>query len=309
VVSIEILLGLLIAILAFGGGYWLNKKLKPLQEETLNAEVRDKNRQLQIELAGYEQEEFYRQETLRHLKQDIQDRQVELEEVIKQESSLVETIAEQQRDLSRRALSAYVDTLEFSYQETEQEFDAKVALLEAKLEKMKSARLAGVQAALREREIRQKQDFYKIAVSDADLDDVLVLESIKPSLRKPEVLSKLIWTTYYQKNTTTMCNNVVGAATAVGIYKITDIETGLVYIGQSVDISKRWKDHIKSALGAGATVSNNKLYAAMRENGVHNFTFEILERVPTSQLNEKEKYWIEFYDSGTYGLNTTRGNG
>lgn len=46
----------------------------------------------------------------------------------------------------------------------------------------------------------------------------------------------------------------------------------------------------------------------MQSKGVWNFTFELLEICPREQLNEKEKFWIESYQSHLYGFNTTKGN-
>jgi hypothetical protein len=45
----------------------------------------------------------------------------------------------------------------------------------------------------------------------------------------------------------------------------------------------------------------------MEKEGVWNFTFELLEEVPKDQLNEREKYYIDFYDSKKYGLNIRSG--
>ena len=91
-----------------------------------------------------------------------------------------------------------------------------------------------------------------------------------------------------------------------GIYKITCLSSDKAYIGQSVDIKERFKQHIKS--GLSYTPSSNKLYAEMQKYGCENFIFEILEEVSRSKLNEREAYWIDFYKTKEYGLNTTRGN-
>ncbi len=76
-------------------------------------------------------------------------------------------------------------------------------------------------------------------------------------------------------------------------------------MGQSTDTRERMRSHIKTALSS--SIATNKLYRAMRMNGVENFTFELLEEVPRAQLNEREKYWIEFYKSNEIGLNGTLG--
>jgi hypothetical protein len=73
-----------------------------------------------------------------------------------------------------------------------------------------------------------------------------------------------------------------------------------------VDVSKRWKDHCKCGLGIEASATN-KLYNNMQKNGVWNFSFELLEECSRNLLNEKERFWIEMYQSDKFGLNTTKG--
>ncbi len=77
-----------------------------------------------------------------------------------------------------------------------------------------------------------------------------------------------------------------------GIYKITDETNGKVYIGQSVRIAQRWLQHKQAAES-----SNTLLYRAMRAHGIDNFKFEIIEECVPEKLNEREVYWIAYYDS------------
>ena len=97
-----------------------------------------------------------------------------------------------------------------------------------------------------------------------------------------------------------------------GIYKIVNLVNGKVYIGQSVDIYRRWAQHKK----IGRNLSEDKyskdydkvLYRAMRKYGVDSFEFSIVEKCDESALYEREQYWIKFYGSTTiedkgYNLN------
>jgi len=52
-----------------------------------------------------------------------------------------------------------------------------------------------------------------------------MLENLKISFHKPIVLSKLIWSQYYQKQVTELCDRVVSKKIVCGIYKITDLLT------------------------------------------------------------------------------------
>ena len=102
-----------------------------------------------------------------------------------------------------------------------------------------------------------------------------MLEKLKISFHKPVVLSKLIWTQYFQKQMTDLCNRVLGKKIVCGIYKITNTITGEQYIGQSKNIDDRWKAHSKCGLGIDASATNT-LYNSMQKDKVWNFTFEVL---------------------------------
>ena len=45
----------------------------------------------------------------------------------------------------------------------------------------------------------------------------------------------------------------------------------------------------------------------MREDGLENFSFEIIEKVEKDKLKEKESFYIDFYDSKNYGMNSISG--
>ena len=180
--------------------------------------------------------------------------------------------------------------------------------IEEDLEQLKATRAAIIQANIKEKEIEENSTFYCLTISEIDKADIKMLENIKPQLNKPRVLSMLIWSTFFQKPMTTLCNNIIGTSTVTGIYKITNQVTKECYIGQSVDISKRWKDHAKCGLGID-TPAGNKLYKAMQTYGIWNFSWEVLEQCSKDLLDEKEKYYIELYDSYNYGYNSNKGVG
>lgn len=94
-----------------------------------------------------------------------------------------------------------------------------------------------------------------------------------------------------------------------GIYKITNKVNGKVYIGQSIDIKKRWASHKKDAFWAGNVGKEYPLYRAIRKYGLENFEFEIIEECTTEKLNEKEMYYITVYKSNikNFGYNQNDG--
>lgn len=83
----------------------------------------------------------------------------------------------------------------------------------------------------------------------------------------------------------------------VGIYKITNLINKKVYIGQSINIEKRFIAHKSVYKNYKAHNYEYPLYRAMRKYGFENFQFEILEECSIKDLDEKEKYYIKYYNS------------
>lgn len=167
---------------------------------------------------------------------------------------------------------------------------------------------AAIAAAKREKEIKEKSNFYKIQLSKEDIEEIdIIQESLKHIKRKnnSEAIQKIIWKIYYEKPVNDLLNRILKPSEDCGIYKITDPESGLCYIGQSVNLRNRLKQHIKAGLDINS--SNNKLYTTMKETGPENFTYEVLEICDRQSLNKQERYWIDFYQSNTWGLNTLKG--
>lgn len=92
-----------------------------------------------------------------------------------------------------------------------------------------------------------------------------------------------------------------------GIYKITNKINNQCYIGQSVKIEDRFKKHQTIAFNPNERAYDYPLYRAIRKYGLENFSFDIIEECLVSQLNEKEKYWVSYYNSFFNGYNLTLG--
>lgn len=88
----------------------------------------------------------------------------------------------------------------------------------------------------------------------------------------------------------------------VGIYKITNLVNGHAYIGQSVNIERRWKTHRQKPFESSKD-ANAPLYQAMRKYSLDNFSFEVLEECLVEELNEKEVYWISYFNTFFKGYN------
>lgn len=93
-----------------------------------------------------------------------------------------------------------------------------------------------------------------------------------------------------------------------GIYKIISPKNR-IYIGQSNNIYYRWNAHLCWDKRKKYINSNIRLHNSFRKYGVKNHKFEILEFCEIEQLNEREAYFVKFYDTfeTDHGLNLTSG--
>lgn len=266
----------------------LENQLHTLQvnrNNLINSEIRKKE-QLNKELLQFQ--EYRKKELNENLQKEKELIKLNLQKINNQASQKIENIHKDLNNIRQSAIK-----------EKEQ--------IQTEIDKLKASLSAGVEARLREQEKKDKINFYKLSISEADLADVKMLQNLKSSFHKPVVLSKLIWTQYFQKQMTQLCDRVFGKKPISGIYKITDLITEECYIGQSVNIQQRMKQHCKCGLGIEASATN-KLYNTMQKDKVWNFSFELLEQCSKELLNEKEKFWIQMYQSNKFGLNTMKGN-
>lgn len=91
-----------------------------------------------------------------------------------------------------------------------------------------------------------------------------------------------------------------------GIYMIINQINAKSYIGQTKHLKQRLYEHRK-AYNSISVDYNKALYKAMREFGIENFRIRILEKCQILELNERERFWIEYYDTYHNGYNMTRG--
>ena len=97
----------------------------------------------------------------------------------------------------------------------------------------------------------------------------------------------------------------------IGIYKIENLINGKIYIGQSINIEKRWKKHKYNSERTNFHREFNKpLYRSIRKYGNENFTFEVIHRCEKESLNKLEIYYINLYCSNhkDFGYNISLKN-
>ena len=308
-----ILVGLLIAGVPLG---ILLRRRVSINEEIrqLNSDEENKYQKLLIQKESIEQQIFSlksQYECTAKLAEETAEAmaQASLEKAMAGVESSMEKLSQKYRDAEAHYDSEYQQvmtdlvldlnkTMEIKRQQIEQ--------LEAERAKLAASIEASIKARVREKEIKEQLDFYCLQVDPIDLSDIETLEKVKSRLNKPRILSMLIWQTYYQKPMTQLCNDILGTTTVTGIYKITNQTTDQVYIGQARDMAARWKEHAKCGLDIDRP-AGNKLYQAMMDDGLQNFSWELLEKCNAAELNEKERKYIELYKSAEFGYNSNKG--
>ena len=259
---------------------------------------------------------------------EISGKQTALQEI----SSKVKTYEEQLRDIALTNAKQYEDTLmniakdkveaeqkkmqkaaQESFEKTMAEMDAQaeaartqIEILTKEIAEYSAKQVAINEAILRQRALEEQQDFYRVCLGSEAANDVEILKEARRNLKKPEIIDKIIYDNYIAKPVLEMIKRVLQNTTCSGIYKITCIKTGEIYIGKSVDIKSRWQQHCKSAFNCG-TIAHSLLHTKMKQYGIENFTFELVEQVPKEQLSEREKFFINFYQTKETGLNERNG--
>ena len=263
------------------------------------------NEALQEEIKKKEEFDLWVEEQQTHKNKVLTNIQQEIAQY-----NTFKTMNEEQLKQLKESLEAevqeYKNLMDNAYADRQMELSLKIQNQAAELQKLAKTRESAIAAMQKEEEIKQKKAFYSLSINEKDLIDIKILKDIEYKLNNPRVLRMLIWTTFFQKPMGELCDRVLGLKSKIGIYKITNQINSQAYIGQSIDISKRWKEHAKCGLGIDASPTN-KLYKAMVEDGLWNFTFELLEECPRAELNEKERFYIDLYKSNNFGYNSTKG--
>lgn len=248
------------------------------------------------------------------LEQQYEDQIAHEKEIIKQKLVTYATVEEEKtkqhlaeyRTEQTAKIAAEVQEFFDKNNIAKAEKQAELDALNTLIEDYKKKQQVINEEILRRRQVEEQQDFYRIELSESAIQDMQILLGIRQNLKMRENLDKLIYEAYVSKPAAEMIKRVLGGRAPCGIYKITRLKTGEIYIGKSTDIKKRWSEHAKTSYGVGS-IAHSILHTTIKKDGIENFTFELLEEVPKDKLTEREKYWITFYGSKEYGLNERNG--
>ena len=257
------------------------KQLEARREELLKAHnetIQHEQEKIQLEATNY------KNLTLAKINQEIEKEKIEKKAKASEELATQLAANDELLSAKRIELADLLDLIE-DYKKKQQVINEEI---------------------LRRRQVEEQQDFYRIVLSESAIQDMQILLSIRQNLKMRENLDKLIYEAYVAKPAAEMIKRVLNGRAPSGIYKITRIKTGEIYIGKSTDIKKRWSEHAKTSYGVGS-IAHSILHTTIKKDGIENFTFELLEEVQKDKLTEREKYWITFYGSKEYGLNERNG--
>lgn len=305
----------------------LRPKLKIIAQK--NIAIEQANQQLIIENENLININKHREELLEKTTQEYQEMGAKKQELKKNLEDLQETQKKAAKDYYNSALQvaqvnfdneienisnklnqaredanqAYAETLKEAVAEYQKEIEEKhleCGRLVSRIAAYQKDVAIATEAAKRKLEMETKQSFYTLNLPQEDINEIKRLREVLPYLRDKEPLNKVIYKSYYEKPYTDLVGRVIGPGIHTGIYKITNIQNGMCYVGQAANIAERWRQHIKRGVGAEAP-TRNKLYPAMLAIGVENFTFEVIEECPREKLDAREDYWQNYFHAKDFG--------
>ena len=273
----------------------------------LKYEQHRKNEELQRrERKKYQREKDLLESEISIKKQELSFIQKEYNEKKEYVDSAKQRAEEEYKTWQEVYLERYNQFQEY-YKSQQVSAEEAIKNLQDSLESLSKQKAATIEAFQKEKAIQEQKDLYRLDISEQDKIDIGFLKSIQYRISRPRLLAQLIWQTYFQPIAKKKFPIILGSDNVCGIYKITNSLNQMCYIGQAKSMYKRFCDHCKCGLGID-TPQGNKLYKAMLEDGLENFTFEILEECSPEELDKKEKYYISVYNSVNFGYNSVKGN-
>lgn len=249
----------------------------------------------------------------------------EITKTLKEQENITQSFNEKIDTLKnnlQQALNDYQSNIVFISEGLKTIYDSKKEEYQLELEdqkqQLKTANLTEMREIEKMLEELQQKYFSTLSITDnpdgitinfsqKDKDDINFLTNeVITRINNREILYKLIWSEYYQKPTNEMLNQLLPRGTASGIYKITKKSTGQSYIGRSTDLKRRITEHVKSVVGI-SSISDQYIHQKMREEGIWNYEFKIVEICDKSSLAEREKFYIKFFGTNEYGFNRNSG--
>ena len=175
----------------------INKEVEKENEILLNKnrEIKEENKSLLNEKENNINEIIIYKDTLDTLKKEINASNSfvqQTEENMERSLSQYEKILENNYHLEESSYDSLIKNLQINYEKAQQEIIESIEKEKTELDKIRSTRIAAIEAQLKEKEIKNNKSFYCIQLTDNEKDDIRVLERVKPNLHQPRILCMLI---------------------------------------------------------------------------------------------------------------------
>jgi hypothetical protein len=232
--------------------------------------------------------------------EEIKTKQESIDRILEDYKKSQELAIAAKFEADKQNLLAEYEDKKRNYEDEILSVRGQLILEQAKIEQLRRNQIEVTEAIMREALLKEE---YHLNISDNDKMEIKELQMVAAKyVRIRPVILKAVYEIYYAPEVKKLVARVVGKTKVCGIYRITSRIDGRIYIGKSVDIAARWQTHFKRAAGV-ETETTNLLYPAMRQDGLDQFSFEIIEKVEDdTKLGEREKYWQEFYDAKSHGF-------
>lgn len=270
----------------------------------------------QIDEAIQRAEKDYRKNIEQYTKDSVERRNELASLEMEREQELqrnYDTLVAAKRELYKRDLQSIEDEIDNEFSLILQNYTDKCGVIEVEEQELLAALASRrkqyedyiVPLQTLEKEQMEKL-FYCLQVPEVEHADIhYLLNVVSPQVRNKDVIPKVVWSEYLQKPTQDLMKRIE-AKDQPGIYKITNIKTSKCYVGKSTKVRQRLIDHVKGSLGI-TTISDQLIHHAMFEEGLWNWTMEIVCYCDKDELGEKEKFYIENYKAREYGYNIAAG--
>lgn len=286
------------------------------QSEQIRQEIHNMEIMLEEKAKTYKQTQNEWLQQVQNLKESYERQREEItssikEHTLKEQQVMTEKLLQKQQEIEKE-----VRTLDDKYNLTVVDYENKMFDIRCKFEteeqdlnsqviQKRNEINALIEQFKKDEEARKEADFYRIPITPAAQNDINKLKGVAAQLNNPITLNKFIYKEYYEASFNAMCGRVLGEnADKSGIYKITNIKNQMCYIGQTkAGFKNRWRTHVKRGLGCEEQ-TNNRLYDALKKEGIENFTFQVVEFCGKDRLTEREKFYISMYQSKNYGYNS-----
>ena len=236
------------------------------------------------------------------IEEQRQKRQQALDNEIQSKTELVEKIKADAQNEMNNVYEQCADEIAQAVKEAEEEKE----MLRIEIQGWESRWLAILNSVKRIEQSNQEKLFYTIQLPEEYQEDIeFLLTTVAAKVQHPDIISKLVWAEYVKPNLDDTFKRIE-IKSEPGIYKLTSLINGKCYVGKSTDVKKRIADHFKSTIGI-KSIADQAVHHAILKEGFWNWQIEVITYCEKDQLNELEKYYIEFFKAQEFGYNKTGG--